>query len=489
MKVLFRADASSAIGIGHVARCLTLAEVLAAQGAQVSFACRELPGHQMARIAEAGYAVFALDPELPDEVAVLAAGLPAQALFDWLIVDHYQLGADWEGAVRKWARRIMVIDDLGDRQHDCDLLLDQNFSASLALYQPLVPAHCRILAGPRHALLRPVFRQLQTDWPGGHHRVLVSFGGFDQAGMTLKTLQALDGMADVQVQCIAGHSSPDLAALQALVAGNHGWELLPFVSDLPERMAAATVFVGAGGGTTWERAALGLPSVCVAVAANQFANAEALARAGMHLYLGPAPQVMVDGLSQAIGVLLANPFLRQHFAERSMALVDGLGAQRVAVALQADSLSTRLATEDDAQLLFDGRNAEAVRRWSVEQAPLDFDRHRQWLSATLANEQRLLLIGEAADGPVGMLRYDLLEPGRARVSLYLFEGRFGLGWGRALLAAGERAVRARWAGLRVIDAQVIAQNQASLAMFRAAGYTQAECHFERELKDSQHEQF
>ncbi|MDU9389184.1 UDP-2,4-diacetamido-2,4,6-trideoxy-beta-L-altropyranose hydrolase [Pseudomonas sp. zfem002] len=489
MNLLFRVDAGSSLGIGHVARCLTLAAELVAGGAKVAFACRELAGHQMARIAAAGHEVFALPLDTVDEMLALRAVLSPGAFFDWIVVDHYQLDATWETAARQWARRIMAIDDLADRPHACDLLLDQNFTASAARYQALLPPTCRLLAGPRYALLRPAFRREREASAETARRVLVSFGGFDQAGMTLKTLQALAGIEQVAVQCIAGQASADLAALRALVEQQPGWQLLAFVDDLAERMGAATLFIGAGGGTTWERAAMGLPSLCVSVADNQVGNAEALARAGVHLYLGDAGQVTVDGLRQAIAVLLDNAPLRQHFAARSRQLVDGLGARRVAVALLAHSLRLRAAEVADARLLFDGRNAESVRRASLQQGTLDWGSHCRWLQASLDNDQRLLLIGEDAQGPLGMLRYDLLQPSRARVSLYLFGGRCGLGWGRALLAAGERAARSRWPRLQVIEAQVLADNPASLTLFRSAGYLQAECHFERVLKDSQDEQF
>lgn len=334
MKVLIRADASAVIGIGHVARCLTLAEQLLAQGATVAFACRALPGHQLARIAGEGHEVFALPADTDDDIAALARSLPPGVSFDWIIVDHYGLEARWENAARQWARRIMAIDDLADRPHACDLLLDQNFTASAALYQSLVPAACELLAGPRYALLRPAFRQGRAADADGARRVLVSFGGFDQAGMTLKTLQALACIDGVQVQCIAGQASADLPVLQALVNQRPGWELLGFVDDLPQRMASATLFVGAGGGTTWERAALGLPSLCVSVADNQVGNAEALARAGVHLYPGAAGQVTVEVLARCITRLLDDAALRGQFSERSRELVDGLGAQRVAAALK-----------------------------------------------------------------------------------------------------------------------------------------------------------
>lgn len=327
MNVLIRADASAVIGIGHVARCLTLAAELVARGARVSFACRQLPGHQMARIAEAGHTVLAVAED--DESGFLAGDEP----FDWIIVDHYQLDAGWEAAARRWARRIMVIDDLADRPHDCDLLLDQNFTADSSLYLSRVPPACALLLGPHHALLRPAFRQSRAADADRSRRVLVSFGGFDQGGMSLKTLQALAGIDGVAVQCIVGQASPDLLALRSLAARHSGWQLLPFVNDLPERMASAALFVGAGGGTTWERAAMGLPSLCVSVADNQVANARALAEAGVHRYLGPAEAVTVEALRESISALLDDASLRQDLARRSRALVDGFGAQRVAGAL------------------------------------------------------------------------------------------------------------------------------------------------------------
>lgn len=333
MKVLIRADASAVIGIGHVARCLTLAQQLVARGATVAFACRELPGHQLARIVAEGHEVFALPADADDETAALSAVLPSGELFDWVIVDHYGLDARWEGEARRWGRRIMAIDDLADRTHDCDLLLDQNFTASAALYQSLIPPACEVLAGPRYALLRPAFRQGRATDADTARRVLVSFGGFDQAGMTLRALQALMGIDQVRVQCIAGQASADLPALQALVSQRPDWELLGFVDDLPQRMASAMLFVGAGGGTTWERAALGLPSLCVSVADNQVGNAEALAQSGVHLYPGAAEQVSVESLARSISLLLDDTSLRGQFAARSRELVDGLGAPRVAAAL------------------------------------------------------------------------------------------------------------------------------------------------------------
>lgn len=497
MRVLIRADASLAIGSGHIARCLTLAKVLRDGGADVVFACRLLPGHLLASLEAQGWRTYRLPATYGEEEAVqdIEAALPWQAdiaalqvlltaeeAFDWIIVDHYGLDHHWQTAARQWAPRIAAIDDLANRRHAVDLLLDQNLSGTPSAYAPWVEPACRTLLGPRFALIRDEFKRDPVLIQAQARRVLVNFGGFDAAGETYKAMLALAEIDGLEVDLIAGTGNPEWARMQAMAVSRPTWRLQTHTDEFARLMAQADLFVGAGGGTSWERAALGLPTLCIAVAANQQANAERLAAAGAHLYLGPRETVSVESLRQAISVLLANQGLRQSFAERSRQLVDGQGARRVAVALAGVALQLRKATMADARLLFEGRNAAAVRRWSVQPKAIDWANHLTWLAATLANAQRLLLIAEAVDGPIGVLRYDRVET-RAEVSIYLFEGRFGLGWGRALLARGESLVRDYWPMLRLIDAQVLPANQASINLFREAGYVQADCRFERALKD------
>ncbi|MGO4480016.1 hypothetical protein AB4Z32_27715, partial [Massilia sp. 2TAF26] len=143
------------------------------------------------------------------------------------------------------------------------------------------------------------------------------------------------------------------------------------------------LFIGAGGGTSWERAAMGLPTICIAVSNNQQANGEVMATSGAHVFLGNREHVSVEQLRQAIGFVVGNQGFRQSMAERSRQLVDGRGAQRVAAALAGAVLQVRRADPDDAQLLFEGRNAEAVRRWSLDTHAIDWQRHQVWLAASL----------------------------------------------------------------------------------------------------------
>ncbi|MDL5595519.1 UDP-2,4-diacetamido-2,4,6-trideoxy-beta-L-altropyranose hydrolase [Bacillus subtilis] len=497
MRVLIRADASPTIGSGHIARCLTLARVLRAQGSHVAFACRRLPGHRLDALQAEGFETFALpdlyageDPEqaiesmLPwqADIDALATQLKGQAEFDWVIADHYGLDHHWQTAARRFAPRIAAVDDLATRRYSVDLLLNQNLSGLSENYQPLLPAGCRTLLGPRFAMLREEFSGPAIGIKPVARRVLVNFGGFDAARQTHHAMLALADFSGLEVDFVAGADNPAWAEMQALAECRPNWRLHSFVSDFHRRMTEADLFIGAGGGTSWERAALGLPTICIAVSNNQQNNGEVMAAAGAHVFMGAREQVSVEQLRDAIGFVVDNFYLRQSLAERSRQLVDGRGALRVAAALAGAVLKVREATLDDAQLLFDGRNAEAVRRWSLESGVIEWSQHLNWLNASLRNPQRLLLIAEADDGPVGVLRYDL-RGFEAEVSLYLLQGRFGLGWGRALLTRGEAFVTTHWPQMTAISAQVLPANQASLNVFRDAGFTQSACAFTRDLKE------
>ncbi|MBN3861299.1 UDP-2,4-diacetamido-2,4,6-trideoxy-beta-L-altropyranose hydrolase [Pseudomonas frederiksbergensis] len=497
MRVLIRADASPTIGSGHIARCLTLARVLRKQGSHVAFACRLLPGHRLDSLRAEGFETFALperyrdeDPQqaiesmLPwqAEIAALGQALESHPAFDWIIVDHYGLDHHWQTAARRWAPRIAAVDDLATRQYSVDLLLNQNLSGTPEAYISLLTPDCQTLLGPRFALLRDEFCCPAIEIKPRARRVLVNFGGFDAAMQTHHAMLALADFHELEIDFVAGADNPAWEQMQGLVDYRPNWRLHSFVSDFYRLMTEVDLFIGAGGGTSWERAALGLPTICIAVSNNQQANGEVMATSGAHVFLGNREQVSVEQLRQAIGFVVGNQGVRQNLAERSRQLVDGRGAQRVAAALAGAVLQVRRATSDDAQLLFEGRNAEAVRRWSLDTHAIDWQRHQAWLATSLSNPRRLLLIAEADDGPVGMLRYDL-DGTQAEVSIYLFEGRFGLGWGRALLSRGEAFVTAHWPQLEAVTAQVLPANQPSLKVFREAGFTQSACAFTRVLKD------
>lgn len=333
MRVVFRVDASLTVGTGHVMRCLTLADQLCRHGVHASFICREEPGHLIERTRSRGYAAHILVGAI-DDIEGSATHL-AQLRPDWIVVDHYSLGKAWEKAVRQHTKRIFVIDDLADRDHDCDLLLDQNLYEGVEQrYAARVPEHCRQLIGPHYALLRPEFAQfrgrvLRSARPVS--RLLVNFGGADSANETARVLRILHELvpASVSVDVVTGPSNPHGEQITALVSDKPAVTVHVSTDRMAELMSQADASIGAGGSTTWERFCLGLPSLVIAVAENQVPTSQYLGKLGAIDYIGRGSELTADGIRAAVSRFLSDHEGRSKMAEMGMQLVDGQGAERV----------------------------------------------------------------------------------------------------------------------------------------------------------------
>lgn len=320
MKAIFRADASLQIGTGHVMRCLTLADALAGAGASCEFICREHPGHLIDFIRHKGYVIHVLPmaangentPRQPGDAHALAhhhwlgatqtqdaetcAPLLAERPPDWLVVDHYALDARWESVLAPHSRRLMVIDDLADRPHACDLLLDQTFGRDEHDYRALVPAHSRLLCGSQYALLRPEFAALRPySLRRRAHTALrelfITMGGVDQNNATGQVLHALGKCAlpaDCRLTVVMGATAPWLDAVKTQ-ALDMPWptEVLVGVSNMAQLMADSDLAIGAAGATSFERCCLGLPSLMIILADNQRDIGTALQAAGAAQLIEP----------------------------------------------------------------------------------------------------------------------------------------------------------------------------------------------------------
>ncbi|MCK4633117.1 MAG: UDP-2,4-diacetamido-2,4,6-trideoxy-beta-L-altropyranose hydrolase, partial [candidate division Zixibacteria bacterium] len=237
MRVVIRCDASIEIGTGHVMRCLTLAEQLRADGASVAFVSREFDGHLCEIIGNKQFMCFRLpkpgqqfSDQFADEYArwlavpwredaeQTAASLRSETgETGWLVVDHYGLGKDWEEFLRPQVGAIMVIDDLANRPHDCDMLLDQNLHPkSETRYNGLVAGTCELLLGPNYAMLRPQFAQVREKMlkrDGSIQRILIFMGGADPFNHTSKAVEAVLGLSDLSADVIVGRSNPNASAI------------------------------------------------------------------------------------------------------------------------------------------------------------------------------------------------------------------------------------------------------------------------------------
>jgi UDP-2,4-diacetamido-2,4,6-trideoxy-beta-L-altropyranose hydrolase len=243
----------------------------------------------------------------------------------------------WERAVRGSCKKLMVIDDLADRQHDSDMLLDQNYYADMQTrYVSKVPSHCQLLLGPRYALLRKEFRTLREKVKvraGDVKKILVFFGGVDADNYTSLAMQALVELnIKQQVDVVIGAQDPNREQIQQACI-NHGFICHVQTTRMAELMAEADLAIGAGGSASWERCCLGLPALLVAVSGNQIDIAKSLDSIGACYYLGEKDAVNSSSIQHSFNELLLAPDQVLSISQQAFSLVDGLGVNRVSEAL------------------------------------------------------------------------------------------------------------------------------------------------------------
>lgn len=459
-------------------RCFALALRLRECGAQVSFIGRDLPGNLFALVEGAGFRQIVLPGviQAPAEDARATALALAGSLADWLIVDGYALDAAWEMSMRAHARAILAIDDLADRPHDCDLLLDQNlFAEPAARYRALAPARARTLLGPRYALLREEFAQARAalrERDGKVNRILVSFGGADAGDFTSIALRALLLLErprfDLDVVIGGAHASRQQVES---VCAEHGYRCHVQTTRMAELMAAADFAIGAGGSTTWERCCLGLPALVVCAAANQIAVTAAAATQGL-VFAPDLRALNPEALAAHLAGVLDDEDALRSMSKRCLATVDGQGAARVSRAMGISRVEIRRATAGDSPRVFEWRNHPRTRAVSSDTATLDVAEHQRWFDRTLTDRNRALLIGEVDGAPVGVVRFDIGVAG-AEISIYLVPGCEGRGLGAELLCAAEFWLSGPFPQVGAVHARVLGHNDASHRMFASAGYETA----------------
>lgn len=510
MRIAFRTDSSLQIGTGHMMRCLTLADELSRRGHDVLFVCRELVGNINGLVRDRGHRLETLPIPAPSEVqagddrdlahaAWLGVSWDTDAeqtgavldhvcsgRVDWLIVDHYALGTRWETQLRRRCIRLMVIDDLADRPHNCDLLLDQNLYPNMEKrYCGLIPDSCQIRLGPRFALLRPEFAEARRKLPNRIaevRRVLVFFGGVDAENATMRALDALALVAEpsISVDIVIGQTNPHREQVLRYCEGHPQLCVHVQTERIAELMAAADLAIGSGGVATWERCALALPALVWPVAENQRQVIAAVA--GYGAVYAPDPESILDpeNLSRHIFALVHSRPLCQHLGARAASLCDGHGARRTADLIAPIEVRLRPAMHKDCDRVHRWRNQPGTRQASIDSAAIPYADHRAWFERTLADPTRALLIAEQHDGPVGVLRYDFDSEG-ATVSLYRVPGMSGAGIGKAMLLAGEAWLVGNHPEVKCVRAQVLEANAPSKAAFEGCDFLPHHIVYEKAL--------
>lgn len=355
MNIAFRVDASYKIGSGHVVRSLVLADAFKAQDCNIIFISRLLDGHLITLIRDRGFEVVILgadaainennsstdwlgvaqEDDANDTIEKVKGGV-----IDILFVDHYSLDTKWETYLKPYVDTIVVIDDLANRNHNCDFLIDQNFrNSNLDCYDSLVPVTCKKLLGLQYAILSPEYRNVRatiTVRTGIINRVLVYFGGTDWQNMTCLAVEVLsqDEFSFLEVDVVVGSNYPFLSDLQKLISKRPKTKLHQSLPSLARLMSVADIAIGAGGTTLWERMSMGLPALVISLADNQLRSCESLQKEDLIHYLGSYNDMSNGLLTKYLRERICGPEYNYNLSMRISEYVDGFGALRIVQAME-----------------------------------------------------------------------------------------------------------------------------------------------------------
>ncbi len=504
MKIVVRVDASVAMGMGHTMRCLTLADELRQNyAATVFFICRAHQGHLAETIRSRGYGVHLLPKPVvgfqpaQDDVnhanwlnvhwtrdAEETIEVVRHLKPDWLIIDHYAIDARWHKLLRSHVKYILAIDDLADRQLDCDILLDQTYGRQENDYQGLVTRNCRLLLGSSFALLKPEFLKLRPQAINkrksfsGIKRILVNFGGTDPQNLTseiIESLAQIDWVTAPSIDLVMGSQSPYIDEIDKKIK-DHPLKIsiAVDVSDMAERILAADLAIGAAGSTTWERCCLGLPTILIECAENQREICERLSKRGVVSLIGNASSISQKRITKAIEQIVRSKKLWQQMSSKSFMVTNGLGTKRTAIELDLpksrEGLSIRLrpVTLNDMELLYKWQCNPATRRYAHNPEIPKIDEHNKWLKQQICKADAVTELILHGNEPAGVIRldpeYDVNQLSYI-VSIYIDPDKYNLGIAKAALN-----IISRFLPFVELKAEVHTENQLSHSLFNSVGF-------------------
>ena len=333
-RVAIRADASSAIGTGHIFRAMAVFDAWMAQGGDCFFVCADAPGNLIELLQARGYRTIPIPNQLDQaaDARAFRSAVSEAGGADTIWVDHYGLDLTWEVAARGNARMLCVVDDLANRSHDCDLLIDT--SHEVDVYDRLVPAHTKRLIGLDFIPLRAEFTQSQRpirQETARVKRILVTLGGNDPLDTSSLVLEALNhaSMSSFAIDMTVGSANPRANALRECAEKMPNVTLYFQHSEMADLMARADLCIGAGGTTSWERCYMGLPTLGLVLAENQVNFMARLSRLGVAKDAGWADQLDARQLRDILQEVIEDCHWRAKASRIGQSLIDGKGVARI----------------------------------------------------------------------------------------------------------------------------------------------------------------
>ena len=492
---IFRTDSSDVIGTGHLMRCLRLATALKVLGYQCVFICRKLKGDQGSLVRNLGFdLIYLYNEKLQNresvasfeyeswlsvtefEDAVQTQKILARYSDISLIVDHYSLSADWERFLKPKVSMIIVLDDLQVRNHFCDYFINPSIvNFDEGTFKNKLPVLCKQFLGPQYSLLDPPYAALNDKRPDLQSKkvnvIFISFGGVDRDNWTCRIVKILSKIEFIhyQLEIVVGPGFDSVDCLKKLAAKRGSVKVHVNVGNVHEIMANCDLAIGAGGTMSWERLCLGIPSVILGIAENQYEIVNSLLEKGLCVGVVDAQKESDEYISFLIQYLIKNPSLRKIISNKGMKYVDGKGLQRVVNAITGMPYIFRKATLKDAESIYKWRTDESVVSVSSTKfSSFSFKSHLKWLKLVLSDKDKLLLIAEVNNNAEGVCRFDFVERG-AVISIYSvskYKKTSGL------VSSASLWLFKNFSDICFIDAKILNDNKRSRKAFCNAGYRQ-----------------
>jgi len=480
-------------------RCLTLAQVLKENGADAEFICRKHKGNLIDKIRSNGLIVHELElfeeadintrlahshwlrvtqrQDADDCIDILKAKHP-----DWLIVDHYALDEQWQKRLKPYYEKLMVIDDLADRKHQCDILLDQTFGRQQEDYSVFTPKDCQLLLGSQYALLRPEFAKwrpysLKRRGKPAFKQLLINMGGVDVDNVTenvLDELKICNLPNDINITVIMGGSAPHLESVKSKTnALPYKTKIKVDVDNMAELMANADMAIGAGGSTTWERCCLGLPTIQIVIAKNQQFSAETLARQNI--------VKLVKEVKEIVYLLESSSEWMRDVGSSALKVCDGMGSYKVfnkitnykMILKDFDEVNlcnyVNLNENDKIQAL-NMRNHPEIKKWMHNQDRISEEDHFGFINNLEIDIEKRYFLVKQKGNIIGSINFSKINFDNS-VELGIFTNPFLQlkGLGRLLESAASQYVFAEL-GVRKIKLEVFLGNERAIRFYNKCGF-------------------
>tara|TARA_R110002050_G_scaffold276248_6_gene421451 strand:+ start:751 stop:2313 length:1563 start_codon:yes stop_codon:yes gene_type:complete len=439
--IVFRADASPVLATGHIMRCLTLAQALKLKFplARIIFISNLLPNNLTAKLMQLSVELIALpfdidstDWRQKDDARACIRAITSQVLtinttIDLLIIDHYLIDWRWQEEFKKYYKKLLVIDDLANRKHLADFLLDQTLNRQANDYLSLVPPYCQLLLGKKFILLRDEFKQLIPNAKQKRtqaktikntisiRNILVNLGGLDNTNLNRVIIKALIEYKEttcnheLTVDIIMASHSPHVENIKALTTEHYWLTLTTDCNQMSTKILNADLAIGACGTTAWERCCLGLPTLAIVLADNQKEVNKNLAKKKAIISLGNYQTLTEKAIIDAIYSLESQPDKYLSLIKHSFNSCDGMGVQRVLTRLSLPEVTLKSASIDDLSIMFHWQSTPEIRLFSRNTKAIKYEEHERWFLSSISMKHRHMYMICSAGKKLGILRLDKQE--------------------------------------------------------------------------------